>query len=100
MCVHLACRRFPVDALLNLVMNMSAGGVAEWALARFVICSYLNQLKEKRPLQHGKISRTAPELEKDLVFLMGRCYCSPIIFIFCKVRKSERDTGKAKRNGE
>ena len=45
-----------VYALLNLVMNMSAGGVAD----------YLNQLKEKRPLQHGKISRTVPELEKDL----------------------------------
>lgn len=100
MCVRFACKRFTIDALLNLVMNMSAGGVAEWALARSVICSYLNQLKEKRPLQHGKISRTVPELEKDLVISMERCYCSPRIFIFWKVKRSERDTGKVRRNGE
>lgn len=29
--------------------------------------SYLNQLKEKRPLQHGAIVATTPELMKDLV---------------------------------
>ena len=29
--------------------------------------SYLNQLKEKRPLQHGGIPNTMPELMKDLV---------------------------------
>ena len=29
--------------------------------------SYLNQLKEKRPLQHGGIPNTMPEIMKDLV---------------------------------
>ena len=32
-----------------------------------LIGSYLNQLKEKQPLQHGGIPNTVPELMKDLV---------------------------------
>ena len=36
-----------------------------------LIGSYLNQLKEKRPLQHGGIPNTVPELMKDLVRGLG-----------------------------
>ncbi|KNB42728.1 hypothetical protein JH06_3575 [Blastocystis sp. subtype 4] len=45
-----------VKSLLALVMNTNAGGFSD----------YLNQLKEKRPLEHGTIESTIPALMQKL----------------------------------